>query len=172
MSNPNAPAIAAATAATVLDGHAVFESVSLGTVLRYFDGTPQPPERHKRKLRDWKNRNGTGRLVEKIPPTTLGASSFAAHFMLHEGNYGSNGTIVMVVRRAYQVTTNLYFEVIERPVPGMVRVLHRWNGRDELKHLAPDLATAEAWIARDGSRNLITEIVGDGELPVELGKAA
>lgn len=170
MPNPNLPATAAA--ATVLDGHAVFESVPLGTTLRYFDGTPQPPERHKRKVRDWKNRNGTGRLVEKIPPTTLGTSSFAAHFMLHEGSYGSNGIVVMVIRRAYQVTTNLHFEVVERPKAGMVRVLHRWNGRDELKHLAPDLATAEAWIAENGSTNLITEIVGDNELSAEIRRAA
>lgn len=165
-----APAALAATA-TVLDGHAVYESVVLGTVLRYFDGTPQPPARFTRKLRAWQNRNGTGRLIEKTPPSALGGSTYPAGFTLHEGSYGSNGTIVLVVRRGYQITTELRFEIVERPRAGSVRVLTRWNGRDELQHLAPDMAAAEVWMQSNRYSNLVTEVVAEDELP-HLGRAA
>lgn len=162
---------AAGAAPAVLDGHAVHE-LPLGTEVRFFDGTPQPPERHRRKRAAWKDRNGTGRLVEKAPAATMGSSTYAASFMLHIGNYGSHGTIVLVVRRAFMVTTDLRFEVIARPAPGMVQVMSRWNGRDELKHLAPDMAAAQAWMANNGGSNLLTEIVGDADGTHAMGRAA
>lgn len=155
-------------AATLLDGDAVVKAVSLGTVLRYFDDTPQPPARHSKKLRAWQSRNSSGRLVEKSP----GASSYPAGFVLHEGTYMSDGTPIIIVRRHYFVTTDLHFEVLERPQPGMVRVITRWNGKDELQHLAPDMAAAEAWAASNRYSNLVLETVGDDEVPVQLGRAA
>lgn len=155
-------------AAAVLDGDAVLAAVSLGTVLRYFDDTPQPPARHTRKLRAWQSRNSSGRLVEKSP----GASSYPAGFVLHEGTYTSDGTPIIIVRRHYFVTTDLRFEILERPQPGMVRVLTRWNGKDELQHLAPDMAAAEAWAARNRYSNLALETVGDDEVLVQLGRTA
>lgn len=157
-----------AGASTMLDGHAVLTGVSLGTVLRYFDGTPQPPARHTKKLRAWQSRNNSGRLVEKSP----GTSSYPASFVLHEGTYASNGTPIIIVRRHYSVTTDLRFEILERPQPGMVRVLTRWNGKDELQHLAPDMAAAEAWAASNRYSNLVLETVEDDEAPVQLGRAA
>jgi hypothetical protein len=171
MSNPIPhPATAGATSA-VLDGHGVYDAVPIGAMLRYFDGTPQPPARFNRKLRDWQSRNGTGRLVEKSPPTTLRHSTYPASFTILQGTYGSHGVTVMVVRSIYHVTTAQHFEVIEWPQPGMVRVLHRWNGRDELKYLAPDMAAAEAWMANNRYSNLVTEVVG-ADAPADLGRAA
>ena len=165
------PATAGATSA-VLDGHNVYDTVPLGTLLRYFDGTPQPPARFTRKLRAWQHRNGTGRLVEKSSASTLGNSTYPAGFTLDQGSYGSNGVIVLTVRTVYQVTTAQRFEIIERPQPGMVRVLHRWNGRDELKYLAHDMAAAEAWMQHNRYSNLVTEMVGAAEFPANLGRAA
>lgn len=161
---------AAHAAPVILNGHAV-NSLPLGTEVRFFDGTPKPPERHRRKLAAWKGRNDTGRLVEKAR-TSTGDSALSAYFMLHIGNYGSGGTILVVFRRAFMVTTDLRFEVIARPAPGMVRVLSRWNGRDELQHLAPDMTAAEAWIANNGGSHLVTEVVGTDEDSHEIGRAA
>lgn len=155
-------------ASTVLDGEAVLTAVSLGTVLRYFDGAPQPPARHSKKLRAWQSRNSSGRLVETSP----GTSSYPASFALHEGTYASNGTPIIIVLRHYFVTTDLRFEVLERPQPGMVRVLTRWNGKEELQHLAPDMTAAEAWAARNRYSNLVLEMIEDDEGPVQLGRAA
>lgn len=160
-----------AAVSSVLDGHAVVDAVPLGTTLRFFDGTPRPPERFRRKLSAWKNRNDTGRLVEKSAACTLGDRPFPATFTLHLGNYGSNGTIVMVVNRGFQATTDLRFENLERPAPGMVRVLSRRGGRVELHRLASDMAEAEAWMAKNRYCDPIAEIVGEDEA-VTLGRAA
>ena len=170
MSNPIPRPAPTDAASAILDGNAVYDMVPLGALLRYFDGTPQPPARFTRKLRDWRTRNGTGRLAEKSPPSTIGNSTYPAGFTLDHGSYGSNGVIIMTVRFVYQVTTALHFEVIELPQPGMVRVLHRWNNRDELKYLAPDMSAAEAWMQRNRYSNLVTEVVGDDTR--DLGRAA
>lgn len=153
----------------ILDAAAVHQSVPLGAVLRYFDGAPQPPARFNRKLRDWKSRNSTGRLVEKSPAPANGA--YPAGFVLHEGTYGTDATPVLVVRCHYFITTDLRFEVLALPQPGMVRVLTRWNGKDELKHLAPDMAAAEAWAERNRYSNLVLQPV-ENALPVQIGRAA
>ena len=152
-----------AVASAVLDGHAVVAAVPLGTLLRFFDGTPRPPERFRRKLSAWKNRNDTGRLVQTTEARTLGGSPFPATFTLHLANYGSAGTIVMVVNRGFQATTDLRFEILERPAPGMVRVLSRRDGRVELHRLASDMAEAEAWMAKNRYCDPIAEIVGEDE---------
>lgn len=165
ISNPSAVAPA------VLDGHAVVAAVPLGTLLRFFDGTPRPPERFRRKLSAWKNRNGTGRLVEKSAACTLGGTPFPATFTLHLANYGSNGTIVMVVNRGFQATTDLRFEILDRPKPGMVRVFSRRGGRVELHRLASDMAEAVAWMTKNHYCDPIAEIVGEDEATI-LGRAA
>lgn len=160
---------AAARAATViLDGHAVHKSVPLGAVLRYFDGAPQPPARFNRKLRAWQSRNSTGRLVETSP----GSMTYPAGFVLHEGTYGSHGTPVLIVRRHYFVTTDLRFEVLELPQPGMVRVLTRWQGKEELRHLATDMAAAQAWAEQNRYSNMVLQPVDDNARATPIGRAA
>lgn len=155
-----------------IDGHAVYANIPLGAVLRYFDGMQQPPARFTKKLRAWNSRNSTGRLVEKSPPLAIGASTFPAGFVLHEGTYSSDGVPVLVVRCSYSVTTDLRFEVLELPRPGMVRVLTRWNGKDELQHLAPDMAAAETWMQRNRYSNVVTEVVSDDEARFEIRRVA
>ncbi|MBS0504837.1 MAG: hypothetical protein IH998_12315 [Proteobacteria bacterium] len=145
----------------------------LGALLRFFDGSPRPPERFRRKLSAWKNRNDTGRLVQKTAACTLGGSTFPATFMLHLGDFGSNGVILVIVNRGFQVTTDLRFEVMELPAPGMVRVLTRDGDREELRHLAPDMAAAEEWMSRNRYSNMVVEVVGEEKAGDALiGRAA
>lgn len=172
MTHASIPAPVTGAGTAVLDGQAVHDSLPLGTVLRYFDGTPQPPARFTRKLRAWQNRNSTGRLIEKSPPSAIGSSSYPASFMLHEGTYTSDDTPIIVVRCHYFVTTDLNFEILELPQPGMVRVLTRWNGKDELQHLAADMAAAEAWAERNRYSNLVLEPVEDDEVAARFRRAA
>jgi len=171
MSDSTTQRAVAGAPAIILDGNDVYEAAPLGTQLRYFDGTPQPPARFNRKLRDWQHRNNTGRLVEKCAPSTSGAA-YLASFVLDEGSYGSNTAVILTVRRHYLVTTPLHFEIVELPRSGMVRVLHRWNERDELKFLAPDMAAAEIWMQRNRYSNMVTEVVGEESLPDKLTRAA
>ncbi len=106
-----------------MSAHIVYDSAPLGSLIRYFDGTPKPPARFRKKLSVWESRNGAGRLVRKEPPRPRATYSSPAHFTLHEGDFGEGGTIVVSVRRTYSVESDLRFEIVEHPAIGMVRVL-------------------------------------------------
>ena len=56
----------------------IYDHAPLGAIIRYSDGTPRPPERHRRKLQAWENRNNTGRLVKKMPGRRTGEITFPA----------------------------------------------------------------------------------------------
>lgn len=139
----------------------VFDTAPLGALIRFSDGTPRPPDRFRRKLDDWENRNGTGRLTRKFPAVDRGSSGYPASFALHLGSYGSNGTIVLVVTRHFLVTSYLHFEILEMPSPGSVRVLSAFGDGDELRHLAPDMASAQTWLAAHHYSNARFDVVPD-----------
>ncbi len=50
----------------------IYDLVPLGSTLRYSDGTPRPPERHRKKLAAWENRSSGGRLVRKQAESRIG----------------------------------------------------------------------------------------------------
>ena len=157
-----------------MSAHLIYDEAPLGALIRYADGTPRPPARFTRKLAAWERRNGVGRLIKKSPPLISGTYSTPAGFTLHHGDFGSGGVTVLVVTFSYLVTSPLQFEIAEGPRPGMVHVLTRWQGVDELRHLAPDLASAEAWLASHGTSNARFDVVGgDSIVPAEqMGRAA
>ena len=95
----------------------VYDTAPLGSLIRYSNGEPRPPERFRRKLAARHNDNGTGRLVERYPGQVTDNYRSPAHFMLHLATYGSQGVIVMTVRRAYSVESSLNFEIIDTPKP-------------------------------------------------------
>ena len=141
----------------------IFDTAPLGAIVRFSDGAPRPPERFKRKLADWKDRNGTGRLTRKSPAVERGGSGYPAGFALHLGSYGSNDVIVLVVTRHFLVTSSLHFEIAEIPSPGSVRVLTSHGDEDELRHLAPNMASAQAWLAAHLYSNARFDVVPDAE---------
>jgi hypothetical protein len=125
----------------------IYDRVPLGSLVRYFDGTPRPPERFKRKLAAWENSNNGGRLVRKLAARMIGNTTMPASITLHQGDFGSAGVVVLRVFETFSVNTALTFTLVERPKPGMVRVLDRAGEGAELLHLADDRAAAEAWLA-------------------------
>lgn len=50
-----------------MSAQTIFDTAPLGSVIRYSDGQPKPPESHRKKLAAWTDRNGVGRLVKKEP---------------------------------------------------------------------------------------------------------
>ncbi|RIA46410.1 hypothetical protein DFR49_0951 [Hephaestia caeni] len=151
----------------------VYERAPLGALIRYSNGEARPPERHNRKLRAWEHENGTGRLIKKTPAVQRPTYSLPAGFTLHEGNFGSEGVIVLVVNKSYSVDSRLHFEIVEEPQPGAVRVMTSFNGDDELQHLAPDMASAEAWLVEHRYPGARLEVVGEPvDIPLALGEAA
>jgi hypothetical protein len=130
-----------------MSAQAIYDRVPLGSFIRYSDGTPRPPARFKKKLAAWENNNNGGRLVRKSAPRTVGAHTPPAGITLHQGDFGSAGIVVLKVFKTFSVNSPLTFAVIERPKPGMVRVLNRAGDHAELLHLADTRAAAEAWLA-------------------------
>lgn len=152
----------------------IYDTAPLGSLIRFSNGEQRPPERFTRKLRAWTNDNGVGRLVERSPEHMAATYRSAASFTLHLGNYGSEGTIVMVVRRGYSVESTLDFEIAEMPGPGMVRLLTPIGGHEELRYLAADMADAERWMAVHRYHNIRAEVVGEPDTVIlpEIRRAA
>jgi hypothetical protein len=145
-----------------MSAHIVYDSAPLGSLIRYSDGTPKPPARFAKKLAAWESRNGVGRFVKKEPPRERPTYSSPACFTLHEGDFGQRGIIVVSVRRTYTVESDLRFEIVERPVIGMVRVLQDLGDSPELLHLARDRAAAERWLGSNSySRAYLEEVSAD-----------
>ena len=145
-----------------MSAHIVYDSAPLGSVIRYFDSTQKPPSRFKKKLAAWKSRNSVGRLIRKEPPRERPTYSSPACFTLHEGDFGQAGIIVLSVLRTYSVESDLRFEIVERPVIGMVRILQDLGDSPELLHLASDREAAERWLASNRySRAYLEEVTAD-----------
>lgn len=141
----------------------IYDHAPLGSLIRFSNGEPRPPERFKRKIAAWENENGSGRLVECSP--SYGAGSYRAppNFTLQIGSYGSHGVVVLVVRRVCSIDSPLHFEIADRPKPGMVRVLTSFQGRDELQYLAADMADARGWLSEHRYPGARFEVVGDDD---------
>ena len=143
----------------------IIDSAPLGALIRYTDGSPKPPVRFTKKLAAWERSNGVGRLVKKEPPRAYPTWTAPASFTLHEGNFSSDGVILVTIMRSHSADSRLSFDVVEEPKVGQVRVLLDFGGSTELLHLATSVTAAELWIAKEGYRNARLQVVsaeGDG----------
>ena len=91
-----------------------------------------------------------GRLICKRAALERGTHTIPASFTLHEGDYGSNGTIVMRVHKTFDVNSPRNFTVREQPKPGSVIVMSRPGELGELVYLAANRSEAEDWLIRHG----------------------
>ena len=139
----------------------ILNTAPLGALIRYTDGSPKPPARFTRKLVAWERSNGVGRLVKKEPPRVYPTWTAPASFTLHEGNFASDGVILVTIMRSHSAESQLMFEVAEERQPEQVRVLLDFGGNTELLHLAESVTAAELWVAKEGYRNARLEIVGE-----------
>lgn len=157
-----------------MSAHTIYDCASLGSVIQYYDDTPKPPARFRKKLSAWESRNGIGRLVKKEPPRSRATYSSPAYFTLHECDFGEGGVIVVSVRRTYSVESDLRFEIVERPAIGMVRVLQNLGDNRELLHLARDREAAERWLASNRCSRAYLEEVSADEVGADVieGRAA
>lgn len=140
----------------------IYDLVPLGSIVTYRDGTPRPPERHRKKLAAWENRNSGGRLIRKQAEARVGNITLPACIILHKGDYGSQGAIVLRVHQSFSVNSDLNFAVKERPAIGSVLVLDRHGEDAELVYLASHRADAEEWLTRHGyPRAVLQEVTAD-----------
>ena len=79
----------------------IIDKAPLGALIRYSDGSPKPPVRFTKKLAAWEKSNGVGRLVKKEPPRPFPTWTTPASFTLHEGNFSSEGVILVTIMRSH-----------------------------------------------------------------------
>ena len=94
----------------------IFDTAPLGALIRYTDNSPKPPARFTKKLAAWERSNGVGRLVKKEPPRPYPTWTAPASFTLHEGNFSSDGVILVTIMRTHSADSALTFEVAEEPI--------------------------------------------------------
>jgi hypothetical protein len=142
----------------------IYDRAPLGALIRFSNGQPKPPARFTRKVAAWERVNGVGRLIRKSPPLISGACLSPATITLHEGDFASNGVVVLVVHRTHDLDSDLCFEVIGVPPPGSCRIVQPFGETVELIHLADDRTAAEAWLQAHRYAHARIERVGvDGE---------
>jgi hypothetical protein len=140
----------------------IYDLVPLGSIVTYSDGTPRPPDRHRKKRATWENNNSGGRLIRKRAETRIGSTTLPASITLHKGDYGSQGTIVLRVHQSFSINSGLKFAVKARPAIGSVLVLDRAGDDAELVYVACHRADAEEWLTRHGYPNaVLQEIMAD-----------
>jgi hypothetical protein len=138
----------------------IYDLVPLGAIIRVSDGTPRPPERHRKKLAAWEHRNSGGRLIRKQAERRVGNTVIGATITLHAGDYGGGGGVVVLrVHRTFSVDSDLRFVVTERPRVGAVRVLNRPGEDAELVYLGSSRADAETWLKSHGYPDAILDEV-------------
>lgn len=152
----------------------IFEDAPIGATVAWSDGTPRPPERHRKKLSAWKSNNSQGRLIRKQGERGIGNVSLGADFTLHEADFGGGGVIAIRVNRTFTLNSTLRFVVVDRPAAGSVRVFDRAGDNAELVHLAPHRAAAEEWLTRHGYPNAVLDEVSADSVAADIveGRAA
>ncbi|MEX2696314.1 hypothetical protein [Rhizobium mongolense] len=152
----------------------IYDLAPIGSIVAWSDGTPRPPERHKKKLAAWENRNSEGRLIRKQGKRGIGNVCLTPDFTLHEGDFGAGGIIAIRIHRTFSLDTHLTFKVIERPLLDHVRVFDRAGDNAELVHLAVNRQTAEEWLTRHGYPDAVLDEVTADEVAADHveGRAA
>lgn len=140
----------------------VLDTALLGALIRYADSNPNHLRGSQRNSA-WKRSNGVGRIVKKEPPRSYPTWTAPASFMLHEGNFSSDGVILVTIMRTHSADSRLVFEVAEEPKRGQMRVLLDFGGNTELPYLVGSVTAAELWIAKKRYRNARLEIVGESD---------
>ena len=134
---------------TLLSAREIYDIAPLGSLIRFSDGTPEPPARHRRKRTAWLSDNSAGRLVRKTPADHLSGPSFA----LHVGDFGSDDVTVVRAYRVITVASALSYAILERPRPGQAAVLQDESGIHSLIHLADTEDDAARWLDAHPHRN-------------------
>jgi len=153
-----------------MSAQSIFDHSPLGAIIHFSDGTPRPPERHRRKLQAWERNNNTGQLVKKQAGATVGKTPMPASFTLHVGDFGSKAVVVLRVFRTFSVMSALDFSVIERPAAGSILVLDRPGDAGELVHVAEDRQATDEWLSRHGYPNAVLYEVGAEDIAASRGE--
>lgn len=157
-----------------MSAHTIFDNAPIGSIVAWADGTPRPPDRHRKKLSAWQNNNSQGHLIRKRGARGAGNVTLSASFIVHEADFGAGGVIAIRVHRTFSLESRLQFTILERPPVGSVRVFSHAGTGAELVHLAAHRAAAEEWLSRHGYPRAVLEEVTADEVGADVveGRAA
>jgi len=116
-----------------MSAHTIFDNAPIGSIVAWSDGTPRPPERHRKKLSAWQSNNSQGRLIQKQGARGVGNVTLSASFTLHEADFGTGGVIAIRVHRSFSLESRLQFTILDRPAIGSVRVFSHAGPGAELR---------------------------------------
>jgi hypothetical protein len=139
----------------------IYDSAPFGALIRYSDGTPQPPLRFRRKLEDWSRRNDQGYLTQKNPAVTGGSYHTPDRFTLRKTGFSeSEKPIAFIFNLLVTVASPLAYEIVSVPIPGQVLIFSSGQEHRELVHLAADESAARLWLTHHGYPDALLEILG------------
>lgn len=151
-----------------MSAQTIYDTMPIGTLIAWSDGTPRPPKRHRKKLAAWQTRNSEGRLIQKQGERSVGSVTLPATFTLHEADFGAGGVVAIRVHRTFSLASTLQFAVVERPEVGSVRVFGRAGEGAELVHLAPNRQAAQEWLSRHGYPRAVLDEVTEDEVGADV----
>lgn len=140
----------------------------IGSILSWSDGTPRPPERHRKKLSAWKTNNSSGRLIRKQDERASGNITVPATVTFHEADFGGSGVIAVRVYRTFSLDSDLTFTITQCPTVGSYRVFDRPGDAADLVHLAANRQAAEEWLSRHGYPRAVLEEVTADEIAADF----
>lgn len=157
-----------------MSAHTIIAKAPIGSIISWSDGTPRPPERHRKKLSAWQSRNSRGRLIRKQGERVAGTLTLSPNFTLHEADFGAGGVVAIRVHRTFSLDSDLWFAIVERPKIGSIRILNQPGPDAELLHLAEHRAAAEEWLSRHHYPRAVLEEVTADEVAADVveGRAA
>lgn len=130
----------------------IISNARLGSIIAWSNGATRPPERHVRKLADWKSDNGQGRLVSKSLDQNGGG-----HFTIHIEDITSKNVLVARFLKTLSVGTSLSLHVVETPASGDIHVFDVRSGELLSVHESRDNATG--WASRNGYHDAVIAAV-------------
>ncbi|MCP4560153.1 MAG: hypothetical protein GY873_09030 [Bosea sp.] len=157
-----------------MSAHTIFDNAPIGSIVAWSDGTPRPPNRHRKKLSAWQSNNSRGRLIQKQSTRSVGNVTLSASFSQHEADFGAGGVIAIRIHRSFSLESRLQFTILDRPAIGSMRVFSHAGPEAELVHLAAHRVAAEEWLSRHGDPGGVIEEVTADEVGADIveGRAA
>lgn len=132
-----------------MNAQELFTLNPIGATVAFTDGTPKPPAGHKRKVKDWEGRNGSGVFMGVEPKSDNPAHTW------------SKDSFVMRMSESPVLVVNLHFSVpslvesgreftVTHPNAGAIIACSTYGGRVELVHMWAGVQAAYDWGRRKG----------------------
>jgi hypothetical protein len=144
----------------MMNAQDIYDTAPMGALIRYCDGTPQPPARFRRKLEAWSSRNDQGYLTRKEPAVAGKSYATPDRFILRKTGFSeSERPIAIIFNLLVTVASPSRYEILSQPQPGQVLIFNASSDTRELVHIASDEAAAKLWLTHHGYPNATLETI-------------